>query len=248
MKKVFTTGQVAKICKVAPRTVSKWFDSGRSRGYRIPGSQDRRIPREHLIRFLKEHGMPLGELEEEGWHKILIIGADKLFIDRVKELLPDDEDYRYEVANSGFEAGIQAHSFHPDTIVIDLAMGRSEAIQIAQNLRRDVAYEATLIIALASEDEATPEKLVGVRLQRGVQEAVRRRPARRAHPHSGRGEAREHVSVRPPLPSPAPRPRPHPAAGGYFSFRRQRVAWVAEVARLQKPELWRVPLPQIQGS
>ncbi|MFM7043497.1 MAG: response regulator, partial [Planctomycetaceae bacterium] len=26
--KVFTTGQVAKICKVAPRTVSKWFDSG----------------------------------------------------------------------------------------------------------------------------------------------------------------------------------------------------------------------------
>ena len=53
MKKVFTTGQVAKICKVAPRTVSKWFDSGRLRGYRIPGSQDRRIPREHLIRSSK---------------------------------------------------------------------------------------------------------------------------------------------------------------------------------------------------
>ena len=65
MKKVFTTGQVAKICKVAPRTVSKWFDSGRLRGYRIPGSQDRRIPREQLIKFLKEHGMPLGELEDE---------------------------------------------------------------------------------------------------------------------------------------------------------------------------------------
>ena len=44
--KVFTTGQVAKICKVAPRTVSKWFDSGRLKGYRIPGSQDRRIPRD----------------------------------------------------------------------------------------------------------------------------------------------------------------------------------------------------------
>src|SRR6266849_332855 len=96
MKKVFTTGQVAKICKVAPRTVSKWFDSGRLRGYRIPGSQDRRIPREHLIKFLKEHGMPLGELEEEGWHKILIVGAEKLFIDRVQELLPETEDYKYE--------------------------------------------------------------------------------------------------------------------------------------------------------
>jgi excisionase family DNA binding protein len=160
MKKVFTTGQVAKICKVAPRTVSKWFDSGRLRGYRIPGSQDRRIPREHLIRFLKEHGMPLGELEEEGWHKILIIGAEQMFIDRLKELLPEDEEFKFELATSGFEAGIQAESFHPDTIVIDLAMGRSEALQIAQNLRRSSQYEETQIIALALEDEAAPETLV----------------------------------------------------------------------------------------
>ena len=62
MKKVFTTGQVAKICKVAPRTVSKWFDSGRLRGYRIPGSQDRRIPRVQLVLFMKDNGIPLGEL------------------------------------------------------------------------------------------------------------------------------------------------------------------------------------------
>lgn len=170
MKKVFTTGQVAKICKVAPRTVSKWFDSGRLRGYRIPGSQDRRIPREHLIRFLKEHGMPLGELEEEGWHKILVIGAEALFIQRVREMLPEDEDFKYEVANSGFEAGIQAESFHPDTIIIDLAMGRSEGLQIAQNLRRNSAYEATLIVALASEDEASPETLT----QFGFNEAFKK--------------------------------------------------------------------------
>ena len=66
MRKVFTTGQVAKICQVAPRTVSKWFDSGRLKGYRIPGSQDRRIPRDQLIRFLKENHMPLGALDARG--------------------------------------------------------------------------------------------------------------------------------------------------------------------------------------
>jgi excisionase family DNA binding protein len=159
MKKVFTTGQVAKICQVAPRTVSKWFDSGRLRGYRIPGSQDRRIPREALIRFLKENQMPLGVLEEEGYHKILIIGAEKFFIDRLRELLPDDEDYKYEVANSGFEAGTQAQSFHPDTIIIDLSLGRADALSIAQNLRRNPHFEQTLILALASEDEADPEGL-----------------------------------------------------------------------------------------
>ena len=159
MKKVFTTGQVAKICKVAPRTVSKWFDSGRLRGYRIPGSQDRRIPREQLIKFLKEHGMPLGELEEEEWHKVLVIGAEKLFIERLREILPEDEDYKYEIAQSGFEAGIMAESFHPDTIVIDLGLGRSESVQITANLRKNEAYTQTLIIGLAGEDEAEPEKL-----------------------------------------------------------------------------------------
>jgi two-component system response regulator RpaA len=159
-KDVLTTGEVARICRVAPRTVSRWVDSGRLKGYRIPMSQDRRIPRENLIRFLKEHGMPLWELEEEEWQKILLIGTESLFNHRIRELLPESEDYRFEIANSGFEAGILAGSFHPDTIIIDQALGRSEAIQIVSNLRKDDAYASTLIIGLASEDEAAPEQLL----------------------------------------------------------------------------------------
>ncbi len=108
MKKVFTTGQVAKICKVAPRTVSKWFDSGRLRGYRIPGSQDRRIPREHLLRFLKEHGMPLGDLEAEVYHKILVVETpDAPMLSSLRDQLREGDDFRIETAASGFEAGIR---------------------------------------------------------------------------------------------------------------------------------------------
>jgi excisionase family DNA binding protein len=63
---VFTTGEVAKICRVAPRTVSIWFDRGKLKGYRMPGSQDRRIPEEYLRNFLNEHNMKelLPNLEE----------------------------------------------------------------------------------------------------------------------------------------------------------------------------------------
>jgi two-component system, OmpR family, response regulator RpaA len=64
MKEVYTPQDVANICHVAPRTVAKWIDSGRLKGYRIPGSQHRRVPRDRLVAFLTEHGMPLGELEE----------------------------------------------------------------------------------------------------------------------------------------------------------------------------------------
>lgn len=54
VRKVFTTTQVARICRVAPRTVHKWFDCGRLKGYLIPGTLDRRIPRDQLVKFLEE--------------------------------------------------------------------------------------------------------------------------------------------------------------------------------------------------
>jgi excisionase family DNA binding protein len=153
MKMIFTTGQVAKICKVAPRTVSKWFDSGRLRGYRIPGSQDRRIPREHLIRFLKEHGMPLGELEDEAVGKILVVGADQLIRANLRETL-SPESFKLEYANSGFEAGIQAESVHPDCVVVDFMMGRNESILIAQNLRKNSEYTDVVLIGLLSDEDS----------------------------------------------------------------------------------------------
>lgn len=69
---IFTTGTVAKICQVAPRTVSKWFDSGDLKGFRVPGSLDRRIPRVNLVEFLAKHkiGFLLEDYErepEEDW-------------------------------------------------------------------------------------------------------------------------------------------------------------------------------------
>lgn len=150
--KVYTTGQVAKICKVAPRTVSKWFDSGRLKGYRIPGSQDRRIPRDSLIKFLKEHGMPLGELEDETTAKVLVVAQDQVLIDNLKRELPPEKSYKLAIAASGFEAGLQAESFRPDCIVVDFSIGRTEALQICQNLRRNQEFADVILIALLPDD------------------------------------------------------------------------------------------------
>jgi excisionase family DNA binding protein len=169
-RKVFTTGQVAKICKVAPRTVSKWFDSGRLKGYRIPGSQDRRIPRESLIQFLKEHGMPLGELEDEILNKILLVGVDTTLAATLRQRLPEEEGFQFQTANSAFEAGIHAEGFHPDCIIIDTKIGRSEALQIAQNLRRHAEHQTTILVALIGVEEMSEETLK----QQGFNEVFRK--------------------------------------------------------------------------
>jgi excisionase family DNA binding protein len=150
--KVFTTGQVAKFCKVAPRTVSKWFDAGRLKGYRIPGSQDRRIPREYLIKFLKEHGMPLGELEDETLAKVLVVAQDQVLIDNLKRELPGESSFKVSIAASGFDAGIQAESFHPDCVIVDFSIGKTESVQICQNLRKNSEFGDVIIIALLPDD------------------------------------------------------------------------------------------------
>jgi len=62
MKELLTTGEAASLCKVGPRMVAKWFDSGELQGYRLPGPEgERRIPRENLFQFCEENGIPLGE-------------------------------------------------------------------------------------------------------------------------------------------------------------------------------------------
>jgi excisionase family DNA binding protein len=159
MKKVFTTGQVAKICKVAPGTVAKWYKKGRIKGYRIPGSDDRRFPREQLVLFLKENGMPLRWLDEEVWYRVLLIGTEKVFNDRLLDLLPETEDYKLEVAHSSFVAGRLAESFHPDTVIVDLDVSRPQGIEIAGNLHKEEDYPPTLIVGLADETEPEPDSL-----------------------------------------------------------------------------------------
>ena len=60
IRKMYTTGQLALLLKVAPRTVSKWFDAGlfKHGSYKLPESNDRRITHEGLVAFLAEQNMP----------------------------------------------------------------------------------------------------------------------------------------------------------------------------------------------
>jgi excisionase family DNA binding protein len=134
MKRVLTTGQCARLCKVAARTVSAWIDSGRLRGYRIPGSKARRVPADELVRFCREHGLPTDDILGDVEFRVLLIGD-----------VPDlDGEFVTRRAMTGFDAGIEVEAFKPDCVVIDLAIGVKEATSIASRLTVPVlctAYE-----------------------------------------------------------------------------------------------------------
>jgi DNA-binding response OmpR family regulator len=96
--------------------------------------------------------MPLGDLEAEVYNKILVVGADAPLQAVLRDHLRESDDFRIETAASGFEAGIRAESFHPDCIIIDMALGRIEAGQIAQNLRKSPDHLGTILLALTSDE------------------------------------------------------------------------------------------------
>ncbi len=143
---VLTTGQVAKICNVAPRTVSKWFDSGQLRGYRIPGSKDRRIPVQHLVRFMRAHEIPLGELES-GQTRVLILDDDAEFLGLLAQALSSTERYGVKTATSCFEAGVLTERFRPHVVLLDVSLPDVEPERIGRFIRGHEDLHATKLIA-----------------------------------------------------------------------------------------------------
>ncbi|MCD4699387.1 MAG: helix-turn-helix domain-containing protein [Phycisphaerae bacterium] len=146
-KEVLTTGEVAKICCVAPRTVSKWFDTGRLRGYRIPGSRDRRIPLTQLIRFMKDHDMPLSDLEGNVTRILLVTPPDSETAAIADDLCRVDQ-YELQIASNEFEVGMKAGDFHPHVILVDIQADATAAKEILRNLRLNLSLAATRIVAL----------------------------------------------------------------------------------------------------
>src|SRR5215208_592297 len=136
VKDVLTTGEVAKISNVAPRTVSKWFDSGALHGYRIPGSKDRRIPLNQLIRFMKQHGMPLNGLMT-GCTRILIV--------------EDEAKYEVEVAKGGFAAGVTAEKFRPHVILLDMHLKDVDAPEVCKHVKKNQDLQLTKVIAMSGK-------------------------------------------------------------------------------------------------
>ena len=117
-KKVLTTGEVARICNVAPRTVSKWFDRGQLKGYRIPGSKDRRIPVSELTRFMKAHNMPAAALPV-GKLRVLIADSNQETTSVLAETLRTRADYEVQTVRSNFETGMVAQKFAPHVLLVN---------------------------------------------------------------------------------------------------------------------------------
>jgi excisionase family DNA binding protein len=148
LKGVFTTGEVAEICKLSQQTVIRCFDSGRLRGYRVPGSRFRRIPRDALIQFMKEHNIPLDQLEM-GKTRVLVVDDDPAIVEMLVELLERDGRFEVQTAATGFDAGLKTHEFRPDAIVLDYMLPDINGNAVCRSIRSDDSLRDVKIIIVS---------------------------------------------------------------------------------------------------
>ncbi|MCO6437076.1 MAG: response regulator [Phycisphaerae bacterium] len=169
-KTVFTTGEVAAICKVSQQTVIRCFDSGRLKGFRVPGSRFRRIPRESLIQFMKQNHIPLDALES-GKKRVLVVDDDPAIVDMFQELLERDGRFEVATANSGYQAGIFTEQFKPDVLLLDFKLPDVNGTGVCRTIRANPSYEHIKIIAISGV--ADPDE-VNELMAAGADEFIRK--------------------------------------------------------------------------
>jgi len=152
IKTVFTTGEAAKICKVSQQTIIRCFDNGQLKGFRVPGSKFRRIPREQLFMFMRDNGIPTDALET-GKRKVLVVDDDPDLVELIVSVLEDDGRFDIRVANNGFEAGMMVKEYRPDLIVLDVMLPDINGKEVCIRVRNDGTLENVRIICISGTVE-----------------------------------------------------------------------------------------------
>ncbi len=163
MKTVFTTGEAAKICKVSQQTIIRCFDSGQLKGFRVPGSKFRRIPRDVLFKFMKSNGIPTDALES-GKRKALVVDDDVELVELIRDVMEADGRFDVRVANNGFDAGMMVKEYHPDIIVLDVMLPDINGKEVCQRVRGDSTMDDVQIICISGmveRDKIDELKLAG---------------------------------------------------------------------------------------
>jgi len=148
MKDLFTTGEAAEICRVSQQTIIRCFDAGRLEGFRVPGSRFRRIPRQNLVRFMKENNIPLDAIES-GKRKILIVDDDAEIVELLEEVLERDGRFEVKTASSGYEAGMATEKFRPELILLDYMLPDVNGNVVCQTIRKNPEFENIKIIIVS---------------------------------------------------------------------------------------------------
>lgn len=153
-----TTNEAARLLGVSRPLVIQWIDSGKLKGFRLPGSASRRVPREAVVAFARENGIPLAAQAAPA-RRILVVDDDAAFAEALRAALTAaPAPWDVQVAASGFEAGRFVASAAPQVILLDIRLKDVDGRRICRTLREDPRLRDIRIVAMSGYLTAAEEK------------------------------------------------------------------------------------------
>ena len=123
-------------------------DSGRLRGFRVPGSRFRRIPRDALIQFMKDNGIPPDALDN-GKTKVLVVDDDPEIVELFVDVLERDGRFEVKTAATGYDAGMLTQEFNPDLVILDYMLPDINGQAVCELIRQDPSIADIKIICIS---------------------------------------------------------------------------------------------------
>lgn len=148
LKQIFTTGEAAEVCKLSQQTIIRCFDNGRLHGFRVPGSRFRRIPREELLRFMRENQIPTDALESSK-RRILVVDDDEQIVSLFLDILGRDDRLEVKAASSGYAAGLMTEQFKPHLMLLDYMLPDVNGNVVCRTVRQNPDLAGMRIIIVS---------------------------------------------------------------------------------------------------
>ncbi|OHB76887.1 MAG: hypothetical protein A2Z34_10130 [Planctomycetes bacterium RBG_16_59_8] len=154
MKDFFTTGDVARICEIAPKTVINYCEAGKIPSEKSRVTNYRRIPRQALLDFMGKYGIPLARLEEAESQTVLIVDDDADFVRVLRKALKTlGGKTEVLTAGDGYEALVEIGRRRPDVVILDVRMPKLDGYEVCRALRSDPELKDLKICAVSGVAE-----------------------------------------------------------------------------------------------
>jgi CheY-like chemotaxis protein len=126
-----------------------WINRGLLPAHRTPGGH-RRIERQALARFLREHSMPIPP-DLASISRLLVMDDDAAFLRAVRRLLKRAAPGLLVETGEGVIDGLlKIGAFRPDAVLLDALLPGIDAVEICRRVRQNPSTSGILVIPVTN--------------------------------------------------------------------------------------------------
>ena len=150
MVRSLSTFKIARLLDVNPSSVANWVDQGLLSAHRTPGGH-RRIAAADLVRFLKDHKMPVPEELNAPRVRILVVDDEPAVCQMiVRTLQAANPEYEITDAQDGFRAGQLVATLKPDVVILDLRMPGMDGFEVCRQIKGQDDTRHAAVLAMTA--------------------------------------------------------------------------------------------------